>query len=119
MGLADTLMVQGKENMNVYQAIMARDKEGKPTKISNGQRHFCKHCGSSLWMWDSRWPELVHPLASSIDTDLPIPPEHIDICLASKANWCEIPEGENERHFDKFNDESIEDWHRRHHLEVK
>ena len=113
MGEAKTLKVKGEEHISIYQAIMSHTKEGKPNKISKGKRHFCKNCGSFLWMYDSRWPELIHPFASAIDTYLPIPPEHVHICLAYAANWCEIPKGQNEHLFEKFNNESIEEWHKR------
>ncbi len=32
-------------------------------------------CGSALWRWDPRWPELIHTHASAIDTPLPKPPK--------------------------------------------
>ena len=38
------------------------------------QRHFCRHCASALWLFDPRWPDLVHPFASAIDSELPVPP---------------------------------------------
>jgi hypothetical protein len=43
---------------------------------------------SALWLWDPTWPELVHPFASAIDTDLPVPPERTHLMLGSKASWC-------------------------------
>ncbi|MFQ5959705.1 MAG: GFA family protein, partial [Alphaproteobacteria bacterium] len=59
-----------------------------------------------------RWPELVHPFASAIDTPLPIPPETVHVLLDSKASWVEVPEGPTDRHFAEYAGESIEDWHR-------
>jgi hypothetical protein len=41
-------------------------------------------CGSALWVWDPRWPELVHPFASAIDTELPVPPKRNHMMLSSK-----------------------------------
>ena len=43
---------------------------------SSGERNFCKLCGTALWLWDPDWPELVHPHAGAIDTDLPEPPDY-------------------------------------------
>ena len=51
---------------------------------------FCGLCGSCLWLWDPRWPELVHPFASAIDTALPQPLECVHMMLASKANWVRL-----------------------------
>src|SRR3546814_10183298 len=59
--------------------------------VSPAERHFCKHCGSALYLYDSRWPELVHPLASAIDTPLPPAPESVYIMLESKPAWVKLP----------------------------
>src|SRR3546814_7146024 len=79
-GEAATLEVQGKQHVSVYHA---RGPAGDPSGVSPAKRHFCKHCGSALYLSDSRWPELVHPLASPIDTPLPPAPESVYIMLAS------------------------------------
>ena len=64
--MADTpsLQVKGSSNLAIYQATI----DGK---TSTAMRHFCRQCGSHLWLWDPRWPDLIHPLASAIDTELP------------------------------------------------
>jgi len=108
---AGTLSVQGEENLSVYQVIT----DGAPSPC---RRHFCKRCGSALWVFDPRWPELVHPFASAIDTALPVPPERVHIMLASKASWVEAPEGPHERHFEEYPEESIADWHEKRGLTV-
>ena len=69
----ETLKVDGGENLSVYQALVENTETGQKIR-SPGKRHFCKLCGSALWLWDPRWPELVHPFASAVDTDLPAPP---------------------------------------------
>jgi hypothetical protein len=107
--LADTLEVEGEENVSVYQARI--DEEQNP---SSARRHFCSICGSALWVFDPHWPELIHPFASAIDTPLPKPPERVHIMLNYAAPWCEIPPGENEKHFPEYPDESLADWHLRH-----
>jgi hypothetical protein len=106
--LADTLEVEGEENISVYQARI--DEERNP---SSARRHFCGTCGSALWVFDPRWLELVHPFASAIDTPLPKPPERVHIMLNYAASWCEIPPGGNEKHFPEYPDESLADWHLR------
>ncbi len=110
-GEAATLEVSGEESLSVYQARV--DSHGEP---SEARRHFCRHCGSALWVFDPRWPDLVHPFASAIDTALPVPPERVHIMLGSKANWVEVPEGARESHFEEYPAESIADWHARHGL---
>ena len=80
---------------------------------SNAERRFCKLCSSGLWLYDSRWPDLVHPFASAIDSDLPTPPERIHLMLESKANWVEVAQGDNDRCFAEYPDESLAQWHER------
>lgn len=111
---AHTLQVEGRENLSVYHARM-HDEDGNAYR-SSGQRHFCKHCGSALWLFDPEWPDLVHPHASAIDSDLPEAPERTHILLNSKANWVRVPAGANDKHFQKYPDDSLEQWHRRNHL---
>ena len=64
-------------------------------------------------MWDSRWPELVHPLASAIDTPLPVPPERTHLLLESKAPWVEVRADPQDHLHESFPDESIAGWHER------
>lgn len=105
----DTLAVQGEDAIAVYQAHL--DPAGR--RISEGRRHFCRHCGSALWVWDPRWPELVHPHASAIDTPLPEPPQRTHIMLGSKPDWVPVHAGPEDRLFDGYPDESLAEWHQR------
>jgi len=107
-----TLQVQGEEHITVYHPKVTDEDTGE-TKESLSGWHFCRICGSALWVWDSRWPELVHPSASAIDTDLPAPPERVHLMTGSKASWVEIREDEDDKIFKDFPDESIEEWHKR------
>jgi len=111
-GVYGTLEVEGREHLRIYRAMVQRPGEGAPQR-SPGQRHFCASCGSHLWMWDPRWPELVHPLASAIDTQLPVPPERTHLLLDSKASWVEVHDDPQDKLFDSFPDESIATWHER------
>ena len=81
-------------------------------ETSPAQRNFCKVCGSALWLFDPRWPELLHPHASAIDSKLPRPPEFADIMCASAAPWVDFHRGGNIGRFDDYPDESIADWHK-------
>ena len=107
-GDAASLEVEGEEDIAVYRAIL----DGGP-ETSPAERRFCARCGSGLWLWDPRWPELVHPFASAIDTELPAAPERTHLMLGSKASWVPLLKGPDDRCFDEYPEESIADWHRR------
>ena len=108
-----TLRVEGREHLSVYRVKLVDPKTGATT-TSPAERHFCKHCATMLWAWDSRWPELVHPFASAIDTELPVPPERTHLLLNSKIGWAHVAKGPGDLFFDEFPDESLAAWHRRH-----
>ncbi len=105
-GDAAALQVTGEEHLSVYRAVLRAGEEPSPA-----QRHFCRHCGTALWVFDPRWPELVHPFASAVNTALPVPPERAHIMLGHKASWVEVPAGPRDRHFTEYPDESIAEWH--------
>ena len=104
---ADTLEVEGRDHLGVYQARI-REEDGT-CRVSAGRRHFCTGCGSALWMFDPEWPDLVHPHASAIDTPLPKPPERVHMLLNSKADWVRVPGGKSNIHLDGYPEESLED----------
>lgn len=111
-GEYDTLKVEGKKHVNVYRARITDRKSGE-TEQSEAQRNFCARCGSALWVWDPGWPELVHPFASAIDSDLPIPPERTHMMLGSKAGWVQVHAGPRDQKFDAYPKESLAAWHER------
>lgn len=108
----DTLKVAGAENIKVYRAGIANDQTGVVVQ-SRAERSFCGICGSALWLWDPRWPSLLHPHASAIDTDLPLPPERVHLMLGSKAGWVMPAVATGDQEFDFYPDESIAQWHER------
>jgi hypothetical protein len=105
----DTLQVDGRDHLRVYQARLG----ASAAEPSPAQRHFCGRCGTHLWLWDPRWPELVHPLASAIDTALPVPPQRTHLMLASKAPWVQVRADPQDRQHADYPDESIAEWHER------
>jgi hypothetical protein len=111
-GDAKSLKVKGKSSIAIYHAKM-RDEQNHHVHTSSAERHFCKHCGSGLWLFSSEWPELIHPFASAIDTPLPTPPEHTHLLLDSKASWVEVEAGPKDQQFEQYPEESIADWHER------
>ncbi|MCP1625241.1 GFA family protein [Pseudomonas nitroreducens] len=110
-GDAASLKVRGRKHISIYHAKIR--EEGQRTHTSSAERHFCRQCGSGLWLYDSRWPELIHPFASAIDTPLPVPPEHTHLLLRSKAEWVEVEAGPRDLQFDDYPQESIAQWHQR------
>lgn len=108
----DTLKVTGKHNLGVYRAEI-EDDEHPHCETSTAERNFCRKCGTALWVYDPTWPDLVHPFASAVDTDLPKPPEKVHLMLKYKASWVEPEIGANDKVFDLYPDESIADWHKR------
>jgi hypothetical protein len=109
---AGTLKVEGGEHLRRYRALMHDAESGEETR-SSGERNFCGDCGSALWLWDSGWPDLLHPHASAIDTPLPAPPERTHLMLGSKAGWVEPCLHRDDKTFEGYPEESIADWHRR------
>ena len=117
MGLAGTLKVKGKSALGVWNAPIDGYK-------GSADRHYCKHCGTPLWVSDEQWPELVHPFASAIDTELPNAPRACICCCATRRA------GSNRR-FTPMTTAStaipncrsktgtVEDWHKEHGLWIE
>ena len=101
-----SLEVEGEAHLSVYRAVI--DGEESPA-----ERNFCARCGSALWVWDPRWPELVHPFASAIDSELPAAPERTHLMLGSKPSWVPVAAGPKDQRFDGYPEESIAQWHER------
>lgn len=111
---AATLQVEGENAVGSFSAEI-RGADGRCER-SPARRRYCLHCGTALWLFDPRWPELLHPFASAIDSELPPAPEKTHVMLRFKASWVEPAIGANDLSFDDYPEESIEDWHRRHGL---
>jgi hypothetical protein len=107
-----SLRVRGRQHIGIYRALLGDAATGRRRR-STARRHFCTRCGSPLWLWDPTWPELVHPHASAIDTELPVQPEHTHIMLGSKPAWVEVALAPKDRRFREYPQESIADWHQR------
>ncbi len=110
MGEADTLEVEGEEHLSVYHAKGTEDHGKEPSPAG---RRFCKHCGSALFILDSRYPKWAYPFASAIDTPLPVPPERVHVMLHYKAEWVEVLDTPEDMLFGGYPDQSIEQWHRK------
>jgi hypothetical protein len=114
MGTAESLEVQGREARGIFRAEREEMDDNGIARLetSPGQRHFCRHCASALWLFDPRWPDLVHPFASAIDTELPVPPSRVHLMLRYKPSWVVPQIGPDDLCFEEFPEQSIEDWHR-------
>ncbi len=110
-GDAESIKIWGKKTLATYQAKV-ENAAGK-LKKSPARRHFCQCCGSPLWVWDPRWPELIHPFASAIDTPLPAPPERVHLMLGSKASWVMPAVKKPDQTYDEYPRESLAEWHQR------
>ncbi|MFN3765165.1 MAG: GFA family protein [Aliihoeflea sp.] len=111
--MAHTLEVQGRDRTGVYHAQI-EDDEHPHCRTSTGERTFCRGCGSALWLYDPTWPELIHPFASAIDSNLPKPHARVHLMLKYKASWIEPEIREGDQCFDLYPELSIADWHKKH-----
>jgi len=107
-----TLAVEGEEHITVYHAQIQNPEDEHP-HTSQGERRFCRHCGSCLWVYDPAYPDLMHPFASAIDSDLPKPPAQDHIMLEFAANWVTVPQHGADRYFERYPNESLAAWHDR------
>ena len=108
--VAKSMKVTGKRYLRIYRALLT-DETGEAAQISSGHRHFCAKCGTALWLWDPTWPELVHPHAGAIDTELPMPPENVHCLIDSKASWVRIEGKPDDPRFAHYPDLSLDKWH--------
>jgi hypothetical protein len=116
--LYDTLSIDGEEHVASFSPMYTNHETGE-YETSPGKRNFCRSCGSGLWVWDPRWPELVHPYASVIDTPLPVPPERKHIFLDNKPDWVHVSNSADDKQFKQFPEiASLADWHDQHGLKT-
>lgn len=105
--------MNGWDAVLTYSAEVTRDGT---CRISTAERHFCTHCASVLWVFDPNWPDLIHPFASAIDTDLPAAPHHVHLMLQEKPDWVPLDAGPNDECYDAYPALSLEDWHKKNSL---
>jgi hypothetical protein len=107
LGLADTLKVKGNSALGVWNAPIDGHK-------GSADRHYCKHCGTPMWVSDEQWPELVHPFASAIDTELPNRLPACICCCATKRAGSNRRSAPMTTALTAIPELSIEDWHKKH-----
>ena len=109
---ARALSVSGEHQLGIYRAEI-QDDERPACETSSGERRFCTRCGSALWLFDPQWPDLVHPFASAIDSELPRATQRVHLMLKYKADWVEPDIRPNDDVFELYPALSIADWHKR------
>ena len=107
---SETMEIRGKSHLSVYRAEIAG--EDGACETSTGERNFCRRCASALWLYDPTWPDLIHPFASAVDSELPVPPERVHLMLRFKADWVRPRFGRRDKRFGLYPEQSIEDWHK-------
>jgi hypothetical protein len=109
--VARTLKVQDSRGaIRVFRAQILQ--EGGACAVSTGERSFCSLCASALWLFSAERPDLVHPFASAIDSDLPIPSTTVHMMLAFKPSWVELQLRDGDALFDHYPEESLDGWHK-------
>jgi hypothetical protein len=113
-GNYNSLKIEGEQHIRHYHKIDTDPQTGEKSAAPGG-RAFCDTCGTALWNYDPRWPDLVHPFASAIDTPLPKASEITHIMLNYKPDWVPAEFGPDDKKFDEYPEESLADWHQRLH----
>ena len=85
MGEYPTLEVTGEENISVYRSKNNHRGAYEADGLGFSRRHFCKTCGTPLWIYNPNYAEFVYPCATAIDTPLPRPEEMTHHMLGYKS----------------------------------
>jgi hypothetical protein len=108
---ARTLKIDDTEKViRIFRAEIRQD-DGTCER-SSAQRNFCSRCATALWLFSPEWPDLIHPFASAIDSDLPQPPSSVHLMLRYKPSWVQPDIREGDATFELYPEKSIEEWHR-------
>ena len=115
---ARTLQVEDPHQAIAVFRAEIRQNDGA-CELSTAERSFCTRCATALWLFSPEWPELVHPFASAIDSELPAPPSSVHLMLRFKPHWVAPQIGPHDATFELYPGESIADWHKRNGLWVE
>lgn len=116
--LTQTLQIDDRNgSIGTFRAKIEQDDGG--CKLSTAERKYCRYCATALWLFSPEWPDLIHPFASAIDTDLPIARTSVHMMLRFKPSWVVAQFSEGDARFDLYPDQSLEDWHHAHGLWVE
>jgi len=116
---ADSATMEVEDPQRAIRVFRAEIRQGDGScEVSTGERSFCSRCATALWLYSPEWPQLVHPFASAIDSELPPAPCATHLMLRFKPAWVTLNQGPDDLVFEVYPEESLEDWHRRHGLWV-
>ena len=110
MGTAKSLAVRGKKALRVYRAEIrrttaaARSAAASATSAANARAR----CGCSMRAGRTSFTRSPPPSTR----ELPKPPSRVHLMLKFKASWVEPAIGPDDRCFDEYPEQSIEDWHK-------
>ncbi|WP_027132406.1 GFA family protein [Geminicoccus roseus] len=108
---SDSLKVEDPDQAIAVFRAEIRQEDGS-CELSTAERRFCARCATALWLFSPEWPDLIHPFASAIDSELPRPPSSVHLMLRFKPSWVEPQLGPDDARFDLYPEQSLEDWHR-------
>jgi hypothetical protein len=107
-------IVDSKRSIGTFRAEI--EQEDGHCELLSAERKSCKRCATALWLFSPEWPKLVHPFASAIDTDLPVPRTTVHMMLRFKPAWVVPHFRRGDARFDLYPEQSLEEWHRAHGL---
>jgi hypothetical protein len=114
--LHETLVINdGKTAESLKYHCRLRTLEDGSKVVSEHRRYFCNSCGSHLYAWHPKWPKLSHPVATSVDTPLPVAQTRYHIFTSDAPAWIKqyIPEtDQHNKVFQEYPDRSISAHHK-------
>jgi hypothetical protein len=115
--VSSTLSFEDGDNLiRVFHASI--EQEDGSCELSTAERRFCSRCGAALWLYSPEWPELIHPFASAIDSELPRPASSVHMMLRFKPKWVTPQFRKGDQKFQLYPKASLADWHRAHRVWV-
>ena len=108
-----TLKVTGRQHIAIHHAKVKNPEDARAHRSGRGAPFLQRVRQRPVALRRPRWPELVHPFASAVDTPLPAPPELTHIMLEFKPPWVAVEAGPKDRRHDRTPEESIAGWHER------
>jgi len=114
MAETSSLKLEGKDSITVYRSAYNDRGVYEEDGLGYSRRNFCKHCGTMLWNFNTKYPDWIYIFASAVDTPLPAPPEVRHTMIKHKQGWVKI--SDHHQQFDQYPNESIEEWHKKRNL---
>ena len=71
MAETSSLKVEGENSITVYRSAFNDRGVYEEDGLGYSRRNFCKHCGTMLWNFNTKYPDWIYIFASAVDTQLP------------------------------------------------